>query len=77
MTPPNWVRSCQSKWISNFALTTSNTNEILPKEPNEVTDLVLMEEGARVQIPNKETYCDSRGECEPQVMKTHNRNHLR
>ena len=27
-----------------------NMNEISPKEPNEVTDLVAMEEGARVQI---------------------------
>ena len=41
-------------------------NEISPKEPNEVTDLVLMEEGARAQTPNKETYHNSRGECEPQ-----------
>ena len=38
---------------SNFPLTKSNMNEISPKEPNKVTDLVLMEEGARVQTPDK------------------------
>ena len=39
-----------------------NTNEISPKEPNEVTDLVAMEEGARVQTPDKDAYSDSRKE---------------
>ena len=41
-------------------------NEILPKEPNEVTDLVAMEEGARAQMPYKDTYSDSRKEYGPQ-----------
>ena len=41
-------------------------NEILPKEPNEVTDLVAMEEGARAQMPDKNTYSDSRKEYGPQ-----------
>ena len=39
-----------------------NMNEISPKEPNEVTDLVAMEEGARAQTPDKDTYSDSRKE---------------
>ena len=43
-----------------------NTNEISPKEHNEVTDLVAMEEGARAQMPNKDTYSDSRKEYGPQ-----------
>ena len=43
-----------------------NTNEISPKEPNEVTDLVAMEEGARAQMPDKDTYSDSRKEYGPQ-----------
>ena len=37
-------------------------NEISPKEPNEVTDLVAMEEGARAQMPDKDAYSDSRKE---------------
>ena len=43
-----------------------NMNEILPKEPNEVTDLVVMEEGARAQMHDKGTYSDSRKEYGPQ-----------
>ena len=43
-----------------------NMNEISPKEPNEVTDLVAMEEGARVQTPDKDAYSDSRKEYGPQ-----------
>ena len=43
-----------------------NTNKISPKEPNEVTDLVAMEEGARAQMPDKDTYSDSRKEYGPQ-----------
>ena len=31
----------------------SDLNEILPKEPQEVTDLVAMEEGARTESPTK------------------------
>ena len=42
--------------------TTSNLNEILPKEPHEVTDLVVMEEGARVETPNKNTQHMPKGE---------------
>ena len=30
-------------------------NKISLKEPNEVTDLVAMEEGARAQMPDKDT----------------------
>ena len=54
-----------------------NTNEILSKEHDEVTDLVVMEEGARAQMPNKDTYSDSRKEYGLQGEKTYNRNHHR
>ena len=42
--------------------TTSNLNEIPPKEPHEVTDLVAMEEGARAETPNKNTQHTPKGE---------------
>ena len=42
--------------------TMSNLNEILPKEPHEVTDLVAMEEGARVDTLNKNTQHMPKGE---------------
>ena len=45
---------------------TENTNEIPPKEPDEVTDLMAMEEGARAQTPNKNTYSNSKRENGPQ-----------
>ena len=35
---------------------TENRGKIPPKEPNEVTDLMAMEEGVRAQTPNKNTY---------------------
>ena len=37
-------------------------SEIPPKEPNEVTDLMAMEEGARAQTPEKNTYSNSKKE---------------
>ena len=49
-----------------------NMNEISPKEPNEVTDLVAMEEGARVQMPDK--VIPGRN-MDHRVMKTYNKNH--
>ena len=55
----------------------SNTNEISSKEHNEVTDLEAMEEGARPQMPDKDTYSDSRKEYGPWVTKTYNKNHHR
>ena len=45
---------------------TENRSEILPKEPDEVTDLMAMEEGARGQTPNKNTYSNSKKENGPQ-----------
>ena len=39
-----------------------NTNEISSKEHDKVTDLVAMEEGARAQTPDKDTFIDSRKE---------------
>ena len=41
-------------------------NEIPPEEPNEVTDSVAMEEGARVQTPDKNIYINSKKENGPQ-----------
>ena len=41
---------------------TENRSEIPPKEPNEVTDLMTMEEGARAQTPDKNTYSNSKKE---------------
>ena len=54
-----------------------NANEILPKEHDEVTDLVAMEEGARAQTPDKDTYSDSRKEYGPQGDRTYNKDHHR
>ena len=45
---------------------TENRSEIPPKEPDEVTDLMAMEEGARGQTPNKNTYSNSKKENGPQ-----------
>ena len=44
-------------------------NEIPPKEPQEVTDLVAMEEGARVGMPTKSTQCTPMGEHSVQSKK--------
>ena len=40
--------------------TSPNLNEISPKETQEVTDLVAMEEGARVEMPTKSRQCTVR-----------------
>ena len=45
---------------------TENRSEILPKEPDGVTDLMAMEEGARGQTPDKNTYSNSKKENGPQ-----------
>ena len=44
---------------------TENRSEIPPKEPDEVTDLLAMEEGARAQTPDKNTYINSKEENGP------------
>ena len=44
---------------------TENRGEIPPKEPDEVTDLKAMEEGARAQTPDKNTYSNSNKENGP------------
>ena len=51
---------------SNLPHTKPDMNEISSKEPKEVTDLVAMEEGARVQTPDKNTYSNSMREYGPQ-----------
>ena len=43
-----------------------NRGYILPKKPDEVTDLMTMEEGARAQTPDKNTYINSKKENGPQ-----------
>ena len=45
---------------------TENMSEIPPKEPDEVTDLMAMEEGVRAQTPDKNTYSNSKKENGPQ-----------
>ena len=45
---------------------TENMSEIPPKKPNEVTDLMAMEEGARAQTPDKKVYSNSKKEKGPQ-----------
>ena len=56
---------------------TENRDEIPPKEPNEVTDLMAMEEGARAQTPDKNTYSNSKKENGPQGKKICRKNHHR
>ena len=51
---------------NNLQHVTENRGEILPKEPDEVTDLMAMEEGARAQTPAKNTYSNSQKENGPQ-----------
>ena len=51
--------------------TTERVEEISPREPNEVTDLMAMEEGAVAWTPNKNTRSKSKGEKGPQdVMRS-------
>ena len=45
---------------------TERVDEILPREPNEVMDLVAMEEGAIARTPNRNTHSNSKGEKGPQ-----------
>ena len=65
-SPLNWAVLPIQTDEGNLPPLKANMNEILPKEPNEVTDLVAMEEGARAQMPDKDTYSDSRKEYGPQ-----------
>ena len=44
---------------------TGNRGEISPKEPDEVTDLMAMEEGARAQIPDRSTHSNTEKENGP------------
>ena len=46
--------------------TTPNLNKIPPKEPQKVTDLVAMEEGEIVEMPNKNTQHMHMREHKPQ-----------
>ena len=45
---------------------TERVDKILPREPNEVMDLVAMEEGAVARTPNENTHSKSKGEKGPQ-----------
>ena len=45
---------------------TERVDEISPREPNEVMDLVAMEEGAVAWTPNENTHSKSKGEKGPQ-----------
>ena len=67
MPHPNRARSRQKRREENNPQhVTENRGEIPPKEPDEVTDLMAMEEGARAQTPDKNTYSNSKKENGPQ-----------
>ena len=66
VTPKSGEISSKRREENNPQQATENRGEILPKEPDEVTDLMAMEEGAVAQTPNKNTRSKSKGEKGPQ-----------
>ena len=66
ITPKSGKISPKRREENNPQQVTENRSEIPPKEPNEVTDLMAMEEGARAQTPDKNTYSNSEKENGPQ-----------
>ena len=62
VTPKSGEISPKRREDNNPHQVTENRNEISPKEPDEVTDLMAMEEGVRAQTPNKNTYSNSKKE---------------
>ena len=59
VTPQSGEISPKRREDNNPQQVTENKSEILPKEPDEVTDLMAMEEGARAQTTDKNTYSNS------------------
>ena len=66
VTPKSGEISPKRREENNPQQVTENWGKILPKEPDEVTDLMAMEEGARAQTPNKNTYSNPKKENGPQ-----------
>ena len=66
VTPKSGEISPKRREENNPQHVTENRGEIPPKEPDEVTDLMAMEEGARAQTPDKNTYSNSKKENGPQ-----------
>ena len=66
VTPKSGEISPKRREENNPQHVTENRGKILPKEPNEVTDLMAMEEGARAQTPDKNTYSNAKKENGPQ-----------
>ena len=60
VTPKSGKISPKRREENNPQHVTENRGEIPPKEPNEVTDMMAMEEGARAQTPDKNTYSNSK-----------------
>ena len=56
VTPKSGETSPKGREENNPQHVTENRGEIPPKEPDEVTDLMTMEEGVRAQTPDKKTY---------------------
>ena len=66
ITPKSGEISPKRREEDNPQHITENMSEILPKEPNEVTDLMAMEEGVRAQTPDKNVYSNLKKENGPQ-----------
>ena len=69
VTPKSGEISPKRREENNPQHVTENRGEISPKEPDEVTDLMAMEEEARAQTPDKNTYSNSKKENGPQGEK--------
>ena len=66
VTPKSGEISPKRRIENNPQHVIENRDKILPKEPDEVTDLMAMEEGMRAQTPDKNTYSNSKKENGPQ-----------
>ena len=77
VTPKSGEISPKRREENNPQHVTENRGEISPKEPDEVTDLMAMEEGARAQTPDKNTYSNAKKENGPQGKKIGRKDHHR
>ena len=66
VTPKSGKISPKRREENNPQHVTENRGKIPPKEPDEVIDLMAMEEGVRAQTPDKNTYSNSKKENGPQ-----------
>ena len=60
VTPKSGEISPKRREENNLHYVRENRGKIAPKEPDKVTDLKAMEEGARARTPNMKTYSDSK-----------------